>query len=108
MWIDSKIGRMRNASHLLPDPGGEVVRECLDEIERSTQQEIITEERVKALLYLLMRDELPTGQLVQKIKDITEGPTTFQYTATHLAAYAAELSAKLLSIPAQDTLATED
>jgi len=25
---------MRSCSHLLPDPGGEVVRECLDEIER--------------------------------------------------------------------------
>jgi len=27
-------GKMRLCSHLLPDPGGEVVRECLDEIER--------------------------------------------------------------------------
>jgi len=26
--------KMRMASHLLPDPGGEVVRECLDEIDR--------------------------------------------------------------------------
>lgn len=25
---------MRDASYLLPDPGGEVVRQCLDEIER--------------------------------------------------------------------------
>lgn len=25
---------MRSASYLLPDPGGEVVRSCLDEIER--------------------------------------------------------------------------
>lgn len=29
-----KIRRMRDASYLLPDPGGEVVRECLTEIER--------------------------------------------------------------------------
>ncbi len=29
-----KITKMRTCSHLLPDPGGEVVRECLDEIER--------------------------------------------------------------------------
>lgn len=30
--IDTK--KMRACSVLLPDPGGEVVRECLDEIER--------------------------------------------------------------------------
>jgi hypothetical protein len=30
--MDTK--KMRKCSHLLPDPGGEVVRECLDEIER--------------------------------------------------------------------------
>jgi len=30
--MDTK--KMRICSHLLPDPGGEVVRECLDEIER--------------------------------------------------------------------------
>ena len=29
-----KIKLMRGASYLLPDPGGEVVRELLDEIER--------------------------------------------------------------------------
>ena len=29
-----KIRLMRGASYLLPDPGGEVVRELLDEIER--------------------------------------------------------------------------
>jgi hypothetical protein len=29
-----QIAKMRTCSHLLPDPGGEVVRECLDEIER--------------------------------------------------------------------------
>ena len=28
------IGKIRKCSHLLPDPGGEVVRELLDEIER--------------------------------------------------------------------------
>ena len=28
------IKKMRASSYLLPDPGGEVVRECLDEIER--------------------------------------------------------------------------
>lgn len=28
-----QITKMRTCSHLLPDPGGEVVRECLDEIE---------------------------------------------------------------------------
>lgn len=30
----SNISKMRAASHALPDPGGEVVRACLDEIER--------------------------------------------------------------------------
>lgn len=30
----AKLKKMRVCSHLLPDPGGEVVRECLDEIER--------------------------------------------------------------------------
>lgn len=29
-----KTKLMRDASHLLPDPGGEVVRQCLAEIER--------------------------------------------------------------------------
>lgn len=29
-----QINKMRACSHLLPDPGGEVVRECLDEVER--------------------------------------------------------------------------
>ena len=28
------INKMRASSYLLPDPGGEVVRECLTEIER--------------------------------------------------------------------------
>ena len=28
------VSRMRMVSYLLPDPGGEVVRACLDEIER--------------------------------------------------------------------------
>lgn len=29
-----KITKMRSCSYLLPDPGGEVVRECLTEIEQ--------------------------------------------------------------------------
>jgi hypothetical protein len=29
-----KRNRMRTCSHLLPPPGGEVVRECLDKIDR--------------------------------------------------------------------------
>jgi hypothetical protein len=29
-----QIDKMRRASHLLPPPGGEVVRQLLDEIER--------------------------------------------------------------------------
>lgn len=28
------INKMRSSSYLLPDPGGAVVRECLEEIER--------------------------------------------------------------------------
>lgn len=34
--LDTK--KMRTASHLLPDPGGEVVRELLDEVERLTKE----------------------------------------------------------------------
>jgi hypothetical protein len=31
-----RITKMRTCSHSLPDPGGEFVRECLDEIVRLT------------------------------------------------------------------------
>jgi len=34
----NKYTRMRSASCLLPDPGGEVVRELLDDVERITKQ----------------------------------------------------------------------
>ena len=34
MFTPEKIAEMRACLHLLPEPGGEVVGECLDEIER--------------------------------------------------------------------------
>jgi hypothetical protein len=34
MFTDHQIIRMRSASRLLPEPGGEIVRQCLDEIDR--------------------------------------------------------------------------
>ena len=42
-----KIRLMRGASYLLPDPGGEVVRELLDEIER-LQAEVAKAKEIKA------------------------------------------------------------
>lgn len=40
------IEKMRASSYLLPDPGGEVVRECLDEIELLTEYKNTVEKAV--------------------------------------------------------------
>lgn len=37
MEVMLRVNKMRSSSHLLPEPGGEVVRECLDEVERLNQ-----------------------------------------------------------------------
>lgn len=34
MITEDNLIKMNKCSHLLPDPGGEVVRQCLDEIRR--------------------------------------------------------------------------
>lgn len=53
------------------------------------------EERLVALLYELMRDCLPTGVVVEKVKSASAGRLPNVYTAKPLEAYARELAAKL-------------
>ena len=37
MMKQEQLSKMRKGSYLLPDPGGDIVRECLDEIDRLRQ-----------------------------------------------------------------------
>jgi hypothetical protein len=48
MFDDDKINRMRKCCALLPEPGEEVVRECLDEIERLRKDLSTTQENLRA------------------------------------------------------------
>lgn len=77
--LDTK--RMRICSYLLPDPGGEVVRECLDEIEKLrkappeiathpgavTMQNLLNERTMKNLL-----DDLRLTRSDETLEDISE------------------------------------
>jgi len=71
--MDTK--KMRAASHLLPDPGGEVVRECLDEIERLREQvrarewqPIETAPRVPGVALLLLDEgEAKKGYFIEYV-----------------------------------------
>ena len=57
------IERMRMCSHLLPDPGGEVVRECLDEIERLNAAMLF----VASLLEQGGKDSLGYGPALRRV-----------------------------------------
>lgn len=57
---------MRPASRLLPDPGGEVVRECLDEIERLNAELVAVHRGAMAHLKYVK-------QLEARVKEL-EGP----------------------------------
>jgi hypothetical protein len=52
------------------------------------------EARVKTLLYLLMRDELPAGVVIQRVIDARAAGTP-DYTNPHLAALADDLLGRL-------------
>jgi hypothetical protein len=56
MIDEDMINKMRKCSYLLPDPGGEVVRECLDEIERLRKALLDITEPIAA-----MHRDLPAG-----------------------------------------------
>lgn len=58
------IKKMRACSPLLPDPGGEVVRECLDEIERLRT---VAEQLAAAAHLVLMRAQEQPGPFKQLI-----------------------------------------
>lgn len=56
--------------------------------------------KLQAFLYLLMRDELPTGAVVKVVNQVTAmPPEEVTYTSEHLAAYAKQLAERLLSTP---------
>jgi len=53
--------------------------------------------RLVCLFYLLMRDEMPTGRLVNIIKEIEKKGPPYVYTAYDLAEYARVLVKRLKS-----------
>jgi hypothetical protein len=63
------------------------------------------EERITCLFYILMRDELPTGKLVEAIGQVEECVAVGKpnYTAKQLAEYAHELYVRLLTAKRVET-----
>ena len=59
----------------------------------------MNKDRLVAFLYLLMRDELPTGRVVTIINELNKDATSYKFTSKHLAAYATELADRLLEAP---------
>jgi hypothetical protein len=56
----------------------------------------LAHERVVAVLYLLMRDEIPTGTLCKIITDMTEkSPDGYQFTNPHLEALARDYAGRI-------------
>ena len=52
--------------------------------------------RLVAFLYLMMRDEVPTGVICKKITDLTEkAPTGFQFSNPHLEALARDYANRI-------------
>jgi PHP family Zn ribbon phosphoesterase len=79
---------MRNVSYLLPDPGGEVVRSCLDEIERLRDaQRQLTELREAVRKYFALRE-------IKRMKYIDD------MTSTEYTAYYEQLSAARAAVDA--------
>jgi hypothetical protein len=82
-------------------PGGtqEVVLERVKKLVIERTAERVEHERslkrITALLYLLMRDHLPSGQLVGIINDLTKDHS-YTFTAKPMAEYAAELTKRLV------------
>ena len=71
---------------------------------RPSEEKVATEaalqslehERLVAFLYLIMRDELPTGTVCKTITDITENDATgFQFTSPHLEALARDYANRI-------------
>ena len=58
----SKLKLMKKASYLLPDPGGEVVRDCLEEITSLKERLRETEERLRETEERLRK----TGDLIEE------------------------------------------
>lgn len=56
MISNEMLGKMWMASHLLPDPGGGVVRECIDEIKRLKEGKF-TEEEFQNLCHNFNEDD---------------------------------------------------
>lgn len=59
--------RMRDASYLLPEPGGEVVRQCLDEIDRLTNllTSVHTAEQIAETIKPIFRAAIPTNRVAE-------------------------------------------
>jgi hypothetical protein len=55
------------------------------------------DDRIVALLYLLMRDHLPTGNIVALVNEIANHKNKeFQFTSAALQMYATELTQRLM------------
>ena len=61
---------------------------------RSERREVYG--RLRALLYLLMRDHLPTGSLAQAIGTATTLTGEVRFSSQHLADYAGDLATRLI------------
>lgn len=55
----------------------------------------MSENRLQAFLYLLMRDHLPTGEVVNLINSVND-QDKITFTATEIADYANNLAGRLL------------
>lgn len=72
----NQIHTMRSASYLLPDPGGEVVRECLDEIERlkaaATLRSKLNDAVVDVIDTLVLESHKVPSFTVRRISNLAE------------------------------------
>jgi hypothetical protein len=59
--------------------------------------------RIQALLYLLMRDHLPTGNVVKLIRELPIVPTEATYTSHELQSYAARLALEVVGTDLEES-----
>lgn len=53
--------------------------------------------RLQAFLYLLMRDKLPTSDIIELVQNIEKSTGGFVFTAKPLADYADELAGRIMT-----------
>lgn len=73
-------------------------RMIVNEVTRLVEQEKHHVERLQIVLYLLMRNDVPTGVLAKQVQEVREVEKEggAEFTSEHLAAYAEELAHRIL------------